>query len=501
MYGIMGKVALINLENQQVSYIELKETDIRKFLGGSGLAAKMLLDDFPLDLDPLDPRSPIIFMNGLLTGLSIPTAAKSGFIAKSPLTGIWNESTVGGRFGMQVKRCGLDGFILVGQSKSPVYLVLTDDHILFKEASHLKGKDVYETTEKMLEETGIKGEVACIGPAGENLNHIAGIMIGGKETRAAGRGGLGAVLGSKKLKGILAKGTQIPKIKDKEMLTALVREANPTIKEYTKMMHDFGTAGGVQGVEANGDLPIKNWTLGSFEEGAQKICGQNMAHLGITVSHHACFACGIRCGKDAKVSVGPYAGSIGHGPEYETCASLGSNLLNDDVEYLVAANDICNRMGLDTICAGNALAMAMECFEKGIITIEDTGGIDLKWGNGKGILEFLMLMAERKGFAKIFSDGVDAAAKHLGGIAHEFAISVKGMSVALHDPRAFTSMAIGYATSNRGGCHLENLTYFVESGAYKGHLFGFNKTVEKHNDENKAELAVKMQDLMNVVNA
>lgn len=500
-YGIMGKILEVDLSSKTIQYRTSDESVFKKYLGGSGVAAKILMDEFDLGVDPLSPENPLIFMNGLLTGLPVPTGAKSSFISKSPLTGIWNESTVGGHWGAQVKKCGLDGIILTGKSDTPVYIWINDENVEIRDASELMGLDVFETSDRIKSITDSKAVVACIGPAGENQSKIAGIMIGGNETRAAGRGGLGAVMGSKNVKAMVAKGTKSANVYSRDSLKDLLKDFLPVLNANTKGLHDFGTAGGVQGVEANGDLPIKNWTLGDWADGAEKTCGQNLDYLGITVSHHACYACSIRCGKDARVDIGPYKGAVGHGPEYETCAAFGANVLNDNIEYLVAANDICNRMGLDVICAGNATAMAMECYERGIIGKTDTEGIDLAWGNGPAILDFLLKLAKKEGIGVIFGDGVKDAGEKLGGLAKEFAIHVKGLSVAFHDPRAFTSMAVGYATANRGGCHLENLSYFCESGAFPPSLFGFNKPLSKHSDENKAELAVIMQNLMNVYNA
>jgi aldehyde:ferredoxin oxidoreductase len=500
-YGFMGKILEVDLTSGKISERELPEEYFRKYLGGSGVAARILYDEFDYNVDPLSPENPIIFMNGLLTGIAVPTAAKSSFVTKSPLTDIWNESTVGGHWGEQVKKCGYDGIIITGKSEKPVYLWITDQKVEIRPADDLMGKDVFETSDAVKTQTDEKAVVACIGPAGENLCRIAGVMIGGNETRAAGRGGVGAVMGYKNLKAMAAKGHLSPQVKDREKLKELLKEFLPVLNTNAKGLHDFGTAGGVQGVEANGDLPIKNWTLGDWAEGAAKTCGQYMAEQGITVSHHACFSCSIRCGKDARVDVGPYAGSIGHGPEYETCAAFGANILNDDIRYLVAANDMCNRFGLDTICTGNSVAMAIECYENGLITKYDTGGLELTWGNGPAVLELIRKIAYREGIGDVFADGVVNAARRIGGIAEEFAVHVKGLSVAFHDPRAFTSMAANYATANRGACHLEGLTYFSESGAFPPSLLGFDKSLEKRSDDNKAELAINMQNFMNTFNA
>ncbi|MFW6029311.1 MAG: aldehyde ferredoxin oxidoreductase family protein [Halanaerobiales bacterium] len=498
-YGYWGKILKIDLNNEKYEVINLEDEIYEKYLGASGIGGYLLHEEYDYDVDPLAPENPLIFMTGLLTGTSVPTAAKSSVVTKAPLTGIWTESTVGGYWGNEIKKTGYDGFIIEGKAEKSTILTIKDDQVEFFDAEEYMGKDVYETEEKITEEKG-EMEVACIGPAGENEVKIAGIMIGGRETRAAGRTGVGALMGSKNLKAIGVKGSNRVPIYDKDKLSTLTKEFMPDIQEGTKGLHDYGTAGGVQAVESNGDLPIKNWTLGSWEEGAAKTDGQKIAET-VQTGHYACYACPIRCGKNVEVRVGPYKGSTGHGPEYETAAGFGSNVLNDDIDYLCAANDLCNRLGLDTISTGNAIAMAMECYENGLINKEDTGGIELNFGNGEALIEFIPKIANKEDIGAVFAKGVKEAAEEIGGMAKEFAIHTKGLSNAFHDPRAFTSMAANYATANRGACHLEALSYFAEPGAFPLDLLDFEKDYEYHGQENKAEIAVIMQDFMNVSNA
>jgi len=499
-YGYLGRVIEVDLDTGTYQKVPMKESDYRKYLGGSGLGGKLLYSDFDHKVDPLSGENPLIFMAGILTGTPVPTSAKCSVVTKSPLTGIWGEATVGGYWGPELKKAGYDGIIIKGKSSRPVVLYINDEDIRLIEAEDLWGKDVYQTEEELKERTHEKAEVACIGPAGENLVKIAGIMVGGRETRAAGRCGVGAVMGSKKLKAVVVRGSNQVPVYDKQKLTVLIKEFMPELKENTRGLYDYGTAGGVQAVEANGDLPIRNWTLGSWEEGAAKTCGQRIAQT-VQVGHYACYACPIRCGKDVEVRVGPYKGSVGHGPEYETCAAFGSNILNEDLDYLCAANDLCNRYGLDTISTGNVIAMAIECYENGLISKEDTGGIELGWGDGEAVLELIKKIAFKEDIGRVLSEGVKKAADHIGGLAHEYAVHTKGLSYAFHDPRAFTSMAANYATGNRGACHLEALSYFAEGGAFPPELIGFTKKIDPHGYEHKGELAARMQDFMNLFNA
>ncbi len=501
-YGYSGKVLEINLTTGKISERQVPDEYYRKYLGGSGVAAKILYDEFDYTVDPLSPENPLIYMTGLLTGITVPTGAKSSFITKAPLTGIWGESTVGGHWGNQFKRTGYDGMIITGKSEKPVYIWINDGKVEIRSAEHVMGKDTFETSDILRSETDEKAVVACIGPAGERLNKTAGIMIGGNETRAAGRGGLGAVMGSKNLKAFVARGTQAPKIKDPARLKANLKEYLPELKVISKGFYDYGTGGGTEGVEADGDLPIKNWTLGSWAEGASKTCTQYMEAEGLLVGHHACWGCPIRCASDARVDVGPYKGATGHSPEYETIAAFGSNILNDDVRYVIAANDLCNRYGLDTIETGNAVSMAIECYERGLLTKEDTNGLELKWGDGPAVLELIKKIAYREeGIGETLADGPLIGARRIGGIAEEFVIHVKGQSLPMHDPRAFTSMLANYCTANRGACHLEAFSYFAEGGGFDMKLLKFDKPFEKHSDENKGELAKVLQDYMNIFNA
>ncbi|GAG27855.1 unnamed protein product, partial [marine sediment metagenome] len=261
----------------------------------------------------------------------------------------------------------------------------------------------------------------------------------GRGTRTAGRGGMGALMASKNLKAVAVKGSQRPEYFDREGLRRSVREATAWIKENSLALSGFGTAGGVPATEVYGDLPIKNWLLGSWKEGADKTSGQTIV-AAMLDKHYRCFACPIACGKEIKIKEGPYAGFEGHGPEYETLASFGALLLNDNLEAIIQADQLCNRYGMDTISTGASIALAMEAYEKGLLTAEDTGGLELEWGNAEAILQLVEQIARRQGLGDVLADGVRAAAERLGPEAEEMAIHAKGLAVAMHDPRAFVDM-------------------------------------------------------------
>ncbi|MGE5542313.1 MAG: aldehyde ferredoxin oxidoreductase family protein [Bacillota bacterium] len=500
MSGISGKILAVDLTSRTVTGRSVPAALWRTYFGGSGLAARIMYDEADHTLDPLDAGSPLVFMAGVLTGTPVPSSCKVAVCAKSPLTGIWGESIAGGYWGAQMKACGYDGIIISGRASSPVFLKIAGGVAEVCDAGSLWGCDTYRTSEELCSLTGPRSEVACIGPAGENLVSISAIMFGGTRTRAAGRTGMGAVMGFKNLKGIVVRGAGRPVVFDPSALAASIKGAIPVIRESARGLTEYGTAGGVQATEANGDLPIRNWSLGSWAEGAARICGQAQANS-ILVGHHTCWACPIRCGKDVRVRIGKYAGTVSHGPEYETCAALGSMVLNDDLDYLAAANDLCNRLGLDTISTGSVIALAMECVEHGVLPDTDEGEPAPVWGDGPAILRAIEQIAYRRGMGEVLGRGSRKAAAAIGGIAGEFSVETKGLEYAFHDPRAFTSMAVNYATANRGACHLGALSYWIESGAVPKEQVGFTGEIHPHGSENKAKLAILMQNIMNSFDA
>jgi aldehyde:ferredoxin oxidoreductase len=496
-FGWWGKLLEIDLNQRKTKVREISPEEMKIYSGGSGLAARILFDEFD-DYDPLSEEAPILFMAGLLTGTPVPSASRSTVCARSPLTGIWDESNVGGYWGAELKSAGWDGILVQGISKNPVYLYITDDGVEIRNASDLWGKDTFETEDSIRALTDAKAKVASIGPAGEKKILISAIMFDGKLGRAAGRGGMGAVMGSKNLKAIAVRGHQRVPVHDLSALKLLLKTEIPVIREKAAGMTKLGTAGGVQAVEAWGDLPIKNWRLGSWEEGAIKTTAQTWLPKTLA-SHHTCYGCPIRCSKLIRLDTGPYAGIYGHFPEYETLAGFGGNCLNDDVEVIMAANDLCNRYGLDTISASAGVAFAMELYEKGIISTSDTDGLEVLWGDANSILTLTRQMAEGKGFGKILGEGTRNAALKIGKNTIEYSIQVKGLEFAFHDPRAFTSMAANYATENRGACHLGALTYFLGRGIKVPDL-GYTEPPDALSNEGKGKIAYDMQNYMSIFN-
>ena len=496
-HGYHGRILEVDLSTGRFEDRGIDPIDVEQFLLGSGLSAKILYEETGPDLDPLSPESPLVFMRGLFNGTPVPGGPKICLSAKSPLTGTWMESAAGGHWSASFSFTGYDGVILRGRSEEPVTLFLDEGGPSLKPASHLAGKDTFETDALLKEELGEDIVVASIGPAGERGALIASVMFDGPIARAAGRGGMGAVMGSKNLKAFAVRGKKKVPLYDEKDLKAQIKAQAKDILTNAKSLADFSTSGGVEAVEFWGDLPIKNWTLGAWAEGATSTCAQTFLPK-TQVKSYYCYKCPIGCAKIIQVTEGPYAPLYGHGPEYETTAGFGANCLVDDYEAIMASNEVCNRLGLDTISAAGVVAFALEAFEKGYLTKEDIG-FEARWGDGKAVLELTRLVGKVEGVGKLLAQGVKKASEALHPRAQEFAVHTKGLEYAFHDPRAFVSMACNYATANRGACHLEALSYFLGRGIPLADL-GYTEPPDPHMQEGKAEITYNMQNYMNLFN-
>jgi aldehyde:ferredoxin oxidoreductase len=491
--GYIGKVLNINLTSGEKKEESFDEETLRKFLGGSGLAAKILYERTTQETDPLSPDNVLIYMTGPLTGTKVPASGRHQITAKSPLTGIFGEGDAGGTWGINLKKAGYDGIIIHGKAQSPVYIFIQNGKAEIFDARDLWGLDTFETDQKIKDRYGKKSVVSCIGPAGERQVLIAGIMHDGKDARAVGRTGLGAVMGAKNLKAVVVSGTdQIP-VTSEQGLKASLKEDLRSIVEKTKSLSLWGTSGGVVSSEAIGDLPIRNWKQGGWKD-ADKISGQRMAET-ILKKKYFCGSCLIGCGRHIEIKEGPYAGVEGAGPEYETLGMLGSCCLVNDLEAIAYAADLCNRYGLDTISTGGVIAFAMELYEHGLITKDDLDGIELTWGNAEAVIEMIKKIAYKESIGELLGMGVKKVAEKIGGLAFEFAIHCKGLEFPAHDPRAFNSLAIGYATSNRGACHLQGASYFFEKTAIMPEI-GYKEPQDRHGTEGKGRLNFYSQNIM-----
>jgi len=453
-YGYMGKILRVDLSKKKVSVEDLKPEWAKLYWGGAGGGARILWNEMKGGVDPLSPENILVASTGPLTGTLVPSSGSIFYQFKSPLTGAWGETRSGGKFGPMLKFAGFDMIIITGKADEPVYLYVEDGSAEIRSAKHLWGKTVHETTDILLEEVGRpEASVACIGPAGEKLVKFSAIM--NDYDRAAGRCGGGAVMGSKNLKAIVVFGEKsiVPAKPDKFFEDAL--EAHEALKKYVfkEVLGMLGTIGLVNALNAAGALPTMNFKTTYFPE-ADSMSGDMLAEKYL-VKRRACFGCTIGCGRYSWVPDGKYPTPLHEGPEYETSDMLGVQSLLTDLEAVVRANYLCNNYGLDTISTGNVIAFAIEAFERGYITEEDTGGLKLRWGDPDVILTLVDAIAKREGFGDVLAEGVKKAAEKIGKGADEFAVHVKGLEVPAHDPRGESrNFVIQYAVTPRGACHM-----------------------------------------------
>jgi len=504
LYGYAGKIARINLTNGKVQAEILKEDLALNYIGGKGVSAKILYDELKPKIDPYDPSNTLILATGPVNGLALSGAAKICAVFKSPLTGIWGESQCGGYFAPQLKYAGYDVLIISGKSEKPVYITVEDGEVRVRDAAHLWGKDAFETEDIIKEDHGKDFQVLSIGPAGENLVRYA--CITHDKGRQFGRCGAGAVMGSKRLKAIAVKGNGKIEVAKPEELDDYRKDLNEKIRERLKSLIEYGTPAIMALTNATGTLPTKYWTDGEFE-GFERISAEALRSKFFERSK-ACFACTVACGKISIIRkvpdtlpLGSFATnieSIVEGPEYETLFALGSLCGNDDLESIIKANEMCDRLGIDTISAGNVIAFAMFCYEKGIISKEETNGVDLKFGNSRAIITMLKKIAFREGFGNVLAEGVKRAAEIIGRGSENFAVHVKGLEPPGYDPRGLKGVALAYAVSCRGACHLRHM-------AYRPNLTGqkpFEKgTINRLSYREQAEMVKELEDFHTIVDS
>lgn len=453
LYGYAGKWLRVDLTHGTFKDEVFDEATLRKYLGSSAMGAKILMDETDGSTDPLGPDNVLIFACGILTNTRALCCGRYQVIAKSPLTDGFGEGNSGGTFGPMIRRAGYDGIIFNGKAEKPVYLVLFENDVHLESAEELWGKDSFETSDILRARHGDKAVVACIGQAGEHLVKFAAVMNDGEEGRCAGRTGMGAVMGSKNLKAIVAYGTQQIPLYDKEGFAADVqavgRAAAPGIKTGASRNH--GTPGGWAGYTKIGEMPIKNWQLGIMD-GIEKL-NIEVYEEKLNVKPYFCAQCVVGCGRSVQVKEGKYASIRTGGPEYETLGCLGSNLMINDVEAIQMGNELCNRYGIDTISGGSVIAWGMEAYEYGLITREMTGGLELNWGDPDVMLELLRQIAYREGIGDLLAEGTKKASEKLGKGSDVFAVHVRGLEPPAHDPRGHVSNGIQYMTCPRGASH------------------------------------------------
>ena len=461
--GYMGKILFVDLSNGKLIEESPQEKFYRDFLGGYGLGARIIYSRQRGGANPLGSENNIGFVTGPLTGVRGLLGSRFTVVGKSPLTGGWGDANCGGYFGPYLKFSGYDAVFFNGISAMPVYLLIDDGRAELRDASHLWDKDSWETEEVLQRGLGKKVAVACIGPAGEKLSLISCVMH--DKGTAAARSGLGAVMGSKKLKAVAVMGTKEVPVPDKDRVAQVYKEYLGLLSgDYYERFKKWGTCGDNANAAANGDSPVKNWSgVGSIDFPNAKAISDDTV-IALQERKHACLWCPIAC-KGVMKAGKTYQYEAGvHKPEYETSAAFGMMLLNDNLESIIKANDICDRYGLDTISAGATIAFAIECYENGIITKKDTGGIELSWGDHQAIVAMTEKLAKREGFGDVLADGVKRAAERIGKGADKYAIHAGGQEVAMHDPKFLPPMAAGYECDAAPGRHTSGAMDATYSG-------------------------------------
>ena len=495
MLGYWGKLLRINLSTGTSSVESIPDETLRNFFGGPGLAAEFLLRELPPKVDPLSPENKLVFTIGPFHAVNAPGTAKWMVSTISSLTGGFVDSAGSGHWASHLKKSGYEMLVIEGKAEKPVYIYINGENVEIRDASELWGLDTVETGVKIKELIGDRRVNALnIGPAGEMLNPIACITCDGHSF--AGRGGTGAIMGSKNLKAIACwkDGGQTVPCADRAAAEEFSKELFKLCYEGGEQMRMFGTAGGAGGTEENGRLPVRYWRGESFAGQLKKMFGPAMNEkLKITPMH--CEHCPIGCHRhtDIEIDIPPYPSEYmkTNGPEYECIGMQGSNVLVDDLFYIQKANDIANRTGCDNISAGAWVGFLMECYEYGWLTDDDFDGHTMKWGYGADLVYATDLVCNLKGIGKIFKGGIVGAAKELGGDAEKIIVHSKNLDYAAHDPRVALPMMVSYATLSRGSCHVRSgaIGYGMGNGQP---AFNFEFTMDDRFDIDKAGIAAKI---------
>jgi len=452
MKGICGKLLEIDLTSGKTRTTTVSFEMVEKYIGGRGLGARLLYDILPAKTDPLSPENVLIFLTGPLTATLVPGSSKFVVVTKSPLTHGWCDSYSSGRISVELKKVGYDGMVIQGKSNYPCYLRIDSQGVEIREANLIWGRDSFETERILREiEGGTRVGVSSIGPAGEKLCRFA--CINSDLYRQAGRGGVGAVMGSKNLKAIVVKGKKEVDLHDRKRLIDLNRENYQRAKKsaVAQARMKYGTPLTLNITHAGGILPTKNFQFGTWEKALEKI--DSVGVYKSTVSHKACPSCFTHCGMITRVSEGKYKGIGLEGPEYETLGMFGSNQLIDDLPSIIQANILCDKLGLDTISTGNVIGFIMECFERELISSRETDGIEIRFGDCEASLSAIEMIAYRQGFGDILAEGVKAISERIGKDSDRFAMHVKGMEFPAYEPRGAFGSGLSYAVSPRGACH------------------------------------------------
>ena len=500
--GYWQRLLRINLTTRTAEVEPIAEEDLRGFVGGAGLGAEILRREVPAKQDPYGPDNRLIFTTGPFQGPPVPGGAKFSVVGISPVTHTFGDSAAGASWGPSLKDAGYDVLLFEGAADTPVYVSIEDDKVEILDASEIWGLDSFETIDAVHEKLdNSKLSVASIGPAGERKVAIACITF--DKHSFAGRCGLGAVMGSKNLKAIAVAGTKQAELHDPELTATLIKKFQLEIAKVVREngFREHGTPGLCEDAEALGDMPIKYWDGDVWPEGAKKLGGENYTNA-LNAKPYPCKYCPIGCHRAITIDEPKAYAMKGIGPEYETLGMMGTNLLIDDPKAVAVANEIANRLGIDTISAGAMIGFAMECFEKGWITSEQAGDLDLTWGNPDALIRLTEQIGKREGLGEIFADGILPAAEGISPEAVESVVHVKGLDLPAHDPRSCFSLAPSYATSTRGACHFRGPCEDVEMGGFYIPEAGITEeTTTMFEGDNQGLLADKCQDLGSLANS
>ena len=480
MYGYVGKVLRVNLTELSYKVEALDLEMAQKFIGGRGLGTKIFKDEVSAEVDALSPENKLLVVTGPLTGTPTPTGGRYMVVTKSPLSDTIASSNSGGYWGAELKFAGYDVIILEGKASKPTYIHIEDDKIEFRDAGHIWGKVVSETSDILMKEIPEKARVMTIGPAGEKLSMIAAIM--NEKDRAAGRSGVGAVMGSKNLKAITVKGSSKPQVADEEALKSVFKECLAKIKENGVTgsgLPTYGTAVLVNIINENGAFPTNNFQESYFDK-AEDISGETLADK-FLIKKTACYRCPIACGRHVRIGDGE-----GGGPEYETIWAFGSDCGINDLDQIIKANHMCNEVGIDTISAGATLAAAMELYQRGYVKDEELDGLPLKWGDAESIVEWMRKLGYAEGFGKKLAMGSYRLTDSYG--VADLSMSVKKLEIPAYDPRGIQGQGLQYATSNRGGCHVRGYLISPE-------ILALPEKLDRFELDGKATWAKIFQDL------
>jgi aldehyde:ferredoxin oxidoreductase len=483
--GYAGKVAWIDLTRGDVREEPLSEPLLRKYLGGKALGAELLYRHLRPGVEPYDPENLLIYVTGPLTGTAFPATSRSAIVTRSPMTGTFLDSYSGGYFGPHLKFAGYDALLIRGKSPKPAYLLVEQGKISLRSAEHLWGLLTSETEDRLREELGSGGRVsvAAIGPAGEKRVRFAAVL---NDRRAYGRGGTGAVMGSKNLKAVAVVGPGELSFSDRERFRELTNRTRGRISEHpfvgkTGAFAKAGTMATLDLTQETGTLPTRNWTENTSPR-AQEINAD--AFLALAVRQQACWACPIGCSRETRATLHGRE-TLTEGPEYETMYAFGTNCDVHDPAVIIRADRLCDDYGLDAISCGAAIGFAMECFEAGLLSPEETEGLALRFGDGDTLLRAVDLIAAREGIGRLLGEGVKRASERIRG-SEGRAVHVKGLELPGYDPRGMKGQGLSYAVSDRGGCHLRSNTLRTE-------LLGLPKPIDRYGYEEKAAMVRELQ--------